>query len=148
MVHFGEFWKPEACGQTVLPDRSVLIGQKLVENAKIRKKSNETFWLIFKQCGTADFAHDDPLASWSTKTSCFLHVKNWVEKHICFRGHMGTENSKGFQHKIFGKALGLFLKAQIRFPIGKTGSLGHFRLQGTAISCHKYLLNCEKFDNL
>ena len=31
------FWKPEACGQTVLPDRSVLIGQKLVENAKIHK---------------------------------------------------------------------------------------------------------------
>ena len=31
------FWKPEACGQTVLPDRSVLIGQKLVENAKMQK---------------------------------------------------------------------------------------------------------------
>ena len=31
------FWKSEACGQTVLPDRSVLIGQKLVENAKIKK---------------------------------------------------------------------------------------------------------------
>ena len=31
------FWKPEACGQTVLPDRSVLIEQKLVENAKIQK---------------------------------------------------------------------------------------------------------------
>ena len=31
------FWKPEACGQTVLPDRSLLIGQKLVENAKIEK---------------------------------------------------------------------------------------------------------------
>ena len=30
-------YKPEACGQTVLPDRSVLIGQKLVENAKIKK---------------------------------------------------------------------------------------------------------------
>ena len=29
------FEKPEACGQTVLPDMSVLIGQKLVENAKI-----------------------------------------------------------------------------------------------------------------
>ena len=26
---------PEVCGQTVLPDRSTLIGQKLVENAKI-----------------------------------------------------------------------------------------------------------------
>ena len=31
------FWKPEACGQTVLPDMSVLIGQKLVENAKMQK---------------------------------------------------------------------------------------------------------------
>ena len=31
------FWKPEACGQTVLPDRSVLIGQKLVKNAKLQK---------------------------------------------------------------------------------------------------------------
>ena len=31
------FWKSEACGQTVLPDGSVLIGQKLVENAKIQK---------------------------------------------------------------------------------------------------------------
>ena len=28
------FWKPEDCGQTVLPDRSILIGQKLMENAK------------------------------------------------------------------------------------------------------------------
>ena len=38
MVNFGEFFnKPEACGQTVLPDRSVLIGQKLVQNAKIQK---------------------------------------------------------------------------------------------------------------
>ena len=26
----GPFWNPEACGQTVLPDRSVLIEQKLV----------------------------------------------------------------------------------------------------------------------
>ena len=37
MLTFASFWKPEACGQTVLPDRSVLIGQKLVENAKIQK---------------------------------------------------------------------------------------------------------------
>ena len=34
------FWKPEACGQTVLPDRSVLLRQKLVENAKIQKESS------------------------------------------------------------------------------------------------------------
>ena len=35
LVHFGEFWKTEAYGQKVLPDKS-LIGQKLVENAKIQ----------------------------------------------------------------------------------------------------------------
>ena len=39
MFHFDEFLKTEACrcGQTVLPDMSVLIGQKLVENAKVEK---------------------------------------------------------------------------------------------------------------
>ena len=36
MVYFGEFLKPEASGQIVLPDRPVLIGPKLVENAKIQ----------------------------------------------------------------------------------------------------------------
>ena len=34
---WGVFEKPEACGQTVLPDRSLLIGQKLVKNGKIQK---------------------------------------------------------------------------------------------------------------
>ena len=48
IVHFDEFLK------TVLPDRSVLIGQKLVENAKIQKfkcdilSNFETFWGIFR----------------------------------------------------------------------------------------------------
>ena len=37
MVNLASFWKSETCGQTVLPDRSILIGQKLVENAKIEK---------------------------------------------------------------------------------------------------------------
>ena len=31
------FEKPEVCGQTVLPDRSLSIGQPLVKNAKIQK---------------------------------------------------------------------------------------------------------------
>ena len=30
------FWNPEFCCQTVLPDRTLLQGQKLVENAKIQ----------------------------------------------------------------------------------------------------------------
>ena len=37
MLNLARFWKPKACGQTELPDRSVLIGQKLVQNAKIQK---------------------------------------------------------------------------------------------------------------
>ena len=32
------FWKPVFCGQTVLPDRSLLIGQKLMENANVEFK--------------------------------------------------------------------------------------------------------------
>ena len=42
----GAFWrvflKSEAYGQTMLPDRSLLIGHKLVENVKIKKKLNAT----------------------------------------------------------------------------------------------------------
>ena len=30
------FFKPEACGQTVLPDRSLLIGQKLMKMPKFK----------------------------------------------------------------------------------------------------------------
>ena len=47
IVNFGDFLKTEVYGQTVLPDRSILKGQKLVENAKI-----EIFWVIFKQCAS------------------------------------------------------------------------------------------------
>ena len=36
-VNLAIFWKPEFCSQTVLPDRSILLGQKLVENAKSEK---------------------------------------------------------------------------------------------------------------
>ena len=42
ILNLASFWKPEACGQTVLPDRSILKGQNLVENAKI-----SIFKLIF-----------------------------------------------------------------------------------------------------
>ena len=43
MVNFGDFSKAKAYGQIVLPDRSILKGQKLVENGKIEKVINETF---------------------------------------------------------------------------------------------------------
>ena len=42
LIILATFWKSEACGQTVLPDRSILIWQKLVENDKIQMQ-------LFKQ---------------------------------------------------------------------------------------------------
>ena len=53
MVHFGEHLKTEACGQKVLPDRSVFIGQKLVEKAKIQKfkcDNLSNFQTLCKSC--------------------------------------------------------------------------------------------------
>ena len=35
MVNLATIWKPENYSQTVLPDMSILIGQKLMKNAKI-----------------------------------------------------------------------------------------------------------------
>ena len=55
MVNFGEFLKSEACGQTVLPEKSILIGQKLVENDKVQKfkcdilSNFQTMWVQSKQ---------------------------------------------------------------------------------------------------
>ena len=43
MVNFGNFAKPEFWVQTVLPDRSFLIRQKLVENAKSENLKWDTF---------------------------------------------------------------------------------------------------------
>ena len=52
------FWKPEACGQTVLPDRSIWKGQKLVENVKIENficdifSNFQTMWRrLLGSCG-------------------------------------------------------------------------------------------------
>ena len=36
MPKMASFWKTKSCGQTVLPDKSILTGQKLAENAIIR----------------------------------------------------------------------------------------------------------------
>ena len=49
MSMLASFWNPEACGQTMLPDRILWIGQKLVEMPKCQN-SNATFWVIFMHC--------------------------------------------------------------------------------------------------
>ena len=52
MSILASFLKPEACGQTVSPDRSVLIGQKVLENDKIQRfkcDSLSNFQTIWKR---------------------------------------------------------------------------------------------------
>ena len=58
---FYSFWKPETCGQKVLPDRSLLKDKKLAKNAKIDKlkcdilSTFQILWLdflVFKTCLT------------------------------------------------------------------------------------------------
>ena len=49
MVNLASFWKSEAYGQTVLPDKSLLIGHKLVESAEMENLSCDIL-VIFKHC--------------------------------------------------------------------------------------------------
>ena len=44
IVNLASFWKPEALVQTVLPDMSILVEQKLVENAKIEMQ--HFMWIL------------------------------------------------------------------------------------------------------
>ena len=83
MVNFASFWKSEACGQTVLPDRSVLIGQKLVENAKIKKKSKcdilsnfQTMWGLL----VCKIQQDYICFVFSKKSESFLSLKCLLTK--------------------------------------------------------------------
>ena len=46
MVNFGKFLNNKVCGQTELPDRSVLIGQKLAKNAKITYPTQKQIYAL------------------------------------------------------------------------------------------------------
>ena len=64
------FWKPEACGQTVLPERSILIGHKLMENAQIKKFKYDIF---------GDFQTLWILRDFVPKISIFDHLEHLDE---------------------------------------------------------------------
>ena len=80
------FWKPEASGQTVLPDRLVLIWQKLVENAKL-KNSNATFWVILKQCVLCKFLYWRRI-NWSLDNKVFIFHMSCYQ---CIHSHNSLE---------------------------------------------------------
>ena len=84
MVHFGEFWKPEACGQTVLPDRSLLIGQKSVENTKFKWDilgDFQTMWGLEKYVSSfywnACFSNVEILIAFDSKRSLIHFLPGW-----------------------------------------------------------------------
>ena len=51
---WSNFRKPEACRQTVLPDMSILIGPKLVKNAKIQMRHFRKFQTLLGQTELPD----------------------------------------------------------------------------------------------
>ena len=61
------FWKPEACGQTVLPDRLILIGQKLAKMPKFKCDILSNFQTMWHN--SLDFSVDKmmPTRLWITK---------------------------------------------------------------------------------
>ena len=51
IITLTSFRKLDADGQSLLPDRLLLIRQKLVKRCQNGKFKNATFWVIFKHCG-------------------------------------------------------------------------------------------------
>ena len=74
IVNFARFWKPDACSPTVLPDRSTLIRQKLVENAKVKRIQMrffgdfQTMWMRSEYCYIAYLSSD------------LLHWNQWIKR--------------------------------------------------------------------
>ena len=84
IVNLRSFWKTEASGQTVLPDRSISIGQKLAEKVKIQcdilsdfqhivntKLKNANFW---RENWIGIFAHCD--VGYMPEHKCVLNFKS------------------------------------------------------------------------
>ena len=71
----------------MLPDRSILIGRKLVKNAKIKKLKNATFWVIFKHClwpaiELIEFGYDDRVSPvFGSAAARSKAARRWQHRH-------------------------------------------------------------------
>ena len=74
--NLASFWKTEACGQRVIPDRSIWIRQNWWKRPKF-KNSNATFLVIFKHC---------EMERYTKKSCCFFRVFSNYFWHDLF-GH-------------------------------------------------------------
>ena len=68
MVHFGEFLKTSSLRSNSVTRQVSFIEQKLVPKFK---NSNETFWVIFKQCDSVEYVTIQSLTG--------IFVTNWVK---------------------------------------------------------------------
>ena len=91
MLNLASFWKHGACGQIVLPDRLVLIGQKLVENAKIQK---------FK-CNILRYFQTMPSNVWWYFVSKVRHGVQKSPVWYCIKRHLTSFNRDSFSVRFF-----------------------------------------------
>ena len=70
-------WKPKACGQTVLLDRWILIGQKLMENAKIRKSKWDILSHFQTMCDVS--SHKTWKLDWKITSRRGIKVQNAIK---------------------------------------------------------------------
>ena len=93
------FWKPDAYGQTVLPDMSVLIGQKLSRGQKLALLSTV---LLYKDYCTWFYMYRSDY--WKCLKICFFGY--WIIVHV-FISHCAWQNidhnrSKPQSHFLLG----------------------------------------------
>ena len=121
------FWKPETCGQTVLPDRSVIIGQKLVENAKIKKFNCHILSNFQTKCFCS-----------SVKRHLLSNATQWLKilKKVSFSNSLNFSSLS--QNELFWR---------VEFEYNET-FWGDFRTQcagfSNCLDILKYLRNCQK----
>ena len=102
IVNLASFWKTEAGSQIVLPDRSTLIWQKLVENAKIEKI----------KCDILSNFH----TMWTRKISrpCGVNLEDLPPDHILTRFMRGGFSTLFFRKTCFFKRHEIFSRFLIR----------------------------------
>ena len=113
LVQIPRFWRAfenlKLVGQTVLPDRSLLIGQKF-------KDANATFWVIFKHCGNG--ATSSSRLKWRLLSRSSNY---WPSKKVNIKVHAqvvkkmatGKKNFLKLECKIRGKSSNLSVLNEI-----------------------------------
>ena len=97
------FWKPEACGQTVLPDMSVLIGQKLVENAIISKIQMRHFGQFSNNVNSRKVhweIHEIYIGKNEFDSSLANHLNPWFMREVALEYVKMLDNSTISNHEI------------------------------------------------